>query len=90
MEVCRNFSTVYANIMNSGKHTWKALSYLKKLKKEEIGFDFRIHLDEDDTPDGLVWMSFTMKNGYFSTVIFSTLMPRKGSIIKWDGRTLVQ
>ena len=61
MEVCRNFSTVYANIMNSGKHTWKSLSYLKKLKKEEIGFDFRIHFDEDETPDGLVWMSFTMK-----------------------------
>ena len=60
-EVCKNFTTVYANIMKSGTHTWKALSYLNKLKQEDSGFDFRIHLDNDDTPDGIVWMTLTMK-----------------------------
>ena len=59
--VCTNFRTVYANIMQSGSHTWKALAYLNKLKKEGNGFDFRIHLDEEDTPDGLVWMTVNMK-----------------------------
>ena len=43
--VCRNFRSVYTNIMRSGSHTWKALSYLNEFKKEGNGFDFCIHLD---------------------------------------------
>ena len=31
------------------------------MKTESTGFDFRMHFDEEDAPDGIVWMTLTMR-----------------------------
>ena len=59
--VCKNVRTVNANIMQSGTHTWNALVYPNRLETEGSGFYFRIHFYKEDTPDGIVWMTLTMK-----------------------------
>ena len=83
--VCTNFRTVYANIMQSGSHTWKALAYLNKLKKECNGFDFRMHLDEEDTPDGLVWMTVNMKRMLlqYGDILFLDAQKRQFNKMCW-------
>ena len=71
--------------MKSGTHTWKALSYLNILKKYESGFDFRIHFDEDDTPDGIVWMTVHMKKSLlqFGDILFLDAQKRQYNRMGW-------
>ena len=59
--VIKKFRSIDANIMQSGSNTWKTLAYLKKLKTQSTGFDFRMHFDEEDAPDGIVWITLTMR-----------------------------
>ena len=33
----------------------------KKLRTESVGFDFRMYFDEKDSPDGIVWMTLTIR-----------------------------
>ena len=48
---------MFATLMQSGTHGWKALAYLKKLKREQVGFDYRIHYNSEGLPDAIVWMT---------------------------------
>ena len=40
--------------MQNGNSTWKAYAFLKSMKRKEPGFDFRVHFDEEQVPDGIV------------------------------------
>ena len=64
---------------------WKVFSYLNKLRKEESGFDFRIHLDNDDTPDGIVWMTLTMKRMLlqYGDILFLDAQKRQYNKMGW-------
>ena len=44
-------------LMKSGTQTWKALAYINTLKKELVGFDYRIHYNSEGLPDGIVRMT---------------------------------
>ena len=62
--------------MNSGTHKWKALLFLKKLKRQRDGFEYRMHFDNDGIPDGIVWMSLCMRK----------LLLRYGNILSLDAQ----
>ena len=49
-----NYRRLYANVMQNGSSSWKALDYLNKLKQKEIGFDFRMRFNEESLPIGIV------------------------------------
>ena len=84
--MCENFKTVYDNIIQSGIHTWKALAYLNKLKKEGSGFDFCIHFDSENTPDGIVWMTLTTKwlLLQYGNIIFLDTQKRQYNKMCWS------
>ena len=57
----KNYRDMFTTIMQSGTQTWKALAYLNKLKRELVGFDYRIHYNSEGLPDAIVWMTLQMK-----------------------------
>ena len=56
-----NYMAMFTTLMQSGSHSWKALAYLNKLKRELVGFDYRIHYNNEGLPDVIVWMTLHMK-----------------------------
>ena len=60
--------------MQNGTSFWKALAFLRKIKFEEEGFDFRIHFDEDHVHvlDGIVWITKAMRKSLvrYGDIIF--------------------
>ena len=44
-DTIENIHSIYASIMQNGNSTWKAYAFLKSMKRQEPGFDFRVHFD---------------------------------------------
>ena len=51
-----NFGTILAEVMRNSEHTWKALGFLKTLKRKISGFDYRVLYDDLHQPTGIMWM----------------------------------
>ena len=52
----KNFKHLLQQTMQSDGDTWEALKYLRTLKAEVIGFDFRIQYDTKGLPIAIAWM----------------------------------
>ena len=84
-EVINNIQSIYANIMQSGTSSWKALAFLRMMKSEEEGFDYRIHFNEEHVPDGIVWVTKEMKANLlrFGDVMFLDAQKRQYNKLCW-------
>ena len=71
--------------MQSGNSSWKALAFLRKMKSEEEGFDFRIRFNKDHVPDGIVWITKSMRNNLlrFGNIIFLDAQKRQYNKLCW-------
>ena len=71
--------------MQSGSNTWKTLAYLKKLKSQSTGFDFRMHFVEEDAPDAIVWMTLTMRRTLlqYGDILFLDAQKRQYNKMCW-------
>ena len=78
-EVMANMHFIYASIIQNGTSSWKALAFLRKIKFEEEGFDFRIHFNDDHVPDGIVWMTKAMRKSLvrYGDIIFLDVKKRQ-------------
>ena len=57
-----NLRELFQNIIQEDNNSWKAISLLKLTKETCLGFDYRIHYNDDGVPDGFMWMSPGMRN----------------------------
>ena len=69
-----NFNEMLLKVMSDDSSTWEALAFLRRCKIEMPGFDFRVRLNENSHPCGLV---FTTPNGRLNAI-------RYGDIISVD------
>ena len=80
-----NYRRLYANVMQNGSSTWKALDYLNKLKQKETGFDFRMRFNEESLPIGIIWITHTMRKHVlqFGDILFLDAQKRQYNKICW-------
>ena len=84
-DVINNIHSIYANILQSGSSSWKALAFLRKMKHEEDGFDYRIHFNEEHVPDGIVWTTKQMKENLirYGDILFLDSQKRQYNNMCW-------
>ena len=57
----------------------------QKMKRECVGFDLRVKLDEEDTPDAIVWMTLTMRQNLlqYGDILFLDAQKRQCNKMCW-------
>ena len=80
-----NYRSMYAKVMTNGSESWKALAYLNELKKTLTGFDFRIRLNDEHLPVGIVWMNLQMRRHLlqFGDILFLDSQKRQYNKLCW-------
>ena len=80
-----NYQSMYEQILHNDSNSWKAISYLEKLKLQMTGFDFKIHYNKDDLPDAIVYMTHGMRRNLirFGDVLFLDSQKRQFNKLGW-------
>ena len=47
--------------MKEDSGTWKAIDYLRELKRINHNLDFKVAYDSDGAPEGILWMTKVMR-----------------------------
>jgi hypothetical protein len=85
-DLCRKkINELLRTILRTTDTGWKAKRFLELIKENSPGFDFRIHYDEDERPDAVVWMAASMRKNWlrYGNVIFLDAMKRKLNSLHW-------
>ena len=84
-KIYANYREIYSRIMHNGQESWKALALLKDLRHNLTGFDFRIRLNNDKLPVGLVWVTYTMRQRLlqYGDIIFLDAQKRQYNKLCW-------
>ena len=45
---------MYKNLLQNGYNTYKVLAYLRAIKENMSGFDYRVHYDNKGLSDGIM------------------------------------
>lgn len=80
-----NYQAMDEQILHNNSNSWKAISYLEKLKLQMTGFDFKIHYNKDDLPDAIVYMTHGMRRNLirFGDVLFLDYQKRQFNKLGW-------
>jgi hypothetical protein len=82
----KNFKVLLKKTMQEGGDTWQVLRYLRILKAEVPGFDFRIQYDDiTGRPCAICWMLPHMRTNLlrFGDVLFLDTMMKQHNKMKW-------
>ena len=80
-----NFNSMLQDIMAEDTTTWEALAFVRRCKKTMIGFDFRIRLDDNHRPNGLIYMTPMMCSNLlrFGDMLFLDAQKRGHNSYNW-------
>jgi len=80
-----NFNAMLHEIMAEDSTTWEALAFVRRCKRNMIGFDFRIRLDAKHRPNGLVYMTPMMRSNLlrFGDILFLDAQKRGHNSYNW-------
>jgi hypothetical protein len=81
----KNFKALLQKTMQDGGDTWEALKYLRTLKEEVPGFDFRIQYDPKGRPTAICWMLPHMRTNLlrYGDVLFLDTMMKEYNVLGW-------
>jgi hypothetical protein len=81
----KNFKVLLRKTMQEDGNTWEALKYLRTLKEEVAGFDFRIQYDPKGRPIAICWMLPHMRTNLlrYGDVIFLDTMMKDYNKLSW-------
>ena len=57
-----NLKNMYKNLFQNGSSARKELAYLRSFKKTMLGFDYRVHYDNEVLLNIIMWMTLNMRN----------------------------
>ena len=72
--ITKNINHILRKVMKEDSGTWKAIDYLRELKRINPNLDFKVAYDSDGAPEGILWMTKVMR----------TNVIRYGDIISLD------
>ena len=80
-----NFKRLLQKTMQEDGDTWEALKYLRNLKLEVPGFDFRIQYDDKGRPTAICWMLPHMRTNLlrYADVLFLDTMMKQFNNLGW-------
>ena len=59
--ISKNINYILRKVMKEDSGTWKAIDYLRELKKVDRDLNFRVAYDSDGAPEGILWMTKMMR-----------------------------
>jgi len=77
--------------MNNRTEMWQAEQFLQNLKKVDRGFDYRIAMQNDGRPTGVVWVTSAMRYNYESSglCLFLDAIKCQQNDINWPYLSIV-
>jgi hypothetical protein len=81
----KNFKHLLQQTMQEDGDTWEALKYLRTLKEEVLGFDYRIRYDDKGRPTAICWMLPHMRTNLlrYGNVLFLDTMMKEYNDLGW-------
>ena len=85
---CRqNLTKLLRNAMQHAKDagTWDAHAFLENLRETEPGFDFCLHRDENNNPNGICWMLPQMRSDLlrYGNILFLDSQKKQYNLYGW-------
>jgi hypothetical protein len=77
----KNFKVLLKKTMQEGGQTWDVLKYLRTLKAEVPGFDYRVQYDLKGRPTAMCWMCTNLLQ--FGDVLFLDTMMKECNKLGW-------
>lgn len=85
-----NFNSMLKIILSQDSSTWVSIAFDRQYKKSMHGFDFKVRLDNNRIPNGIMYMTPMMQSNLLRFGDFIFYMLKRKVTILTIGHTLVQ